>query len=74
MASRGTAASLDQASTITIDSGASGRIDCHSHPTSRGDRPAIYDCESPPAARGVDAETILQVQITGSFDDAAHDP
>ena len=58
--------SSTQASSITVDSGASGRISVNATPPT-GVAAGLYDLRVTARGGGVDAETILQVQITGSF-------
>lgn len=56
-----------QASTITIDSGATGRITVTATPTANA-AAGLYDLRVTARGGGVDNEAPLQVQITGSFD------
>jgi uncharacterized repeat protein (TIGR01451 family) len=58
--------SSSQASSITVDSGATGRITVSATPPT-GVAAGLYDLRVTARGGGVDAETALQVQITGSF-------
>lgn len=55
-----------QASSITIDSGATGRVTVNATPPA-GVAADLYELRLTARGGGVDAESILQVQITGSF-------
>ncbi|HSL24991.1 MAG TPA: NEW3 domain-containing protein [Acidimicrobiia bacterium] len=59
--------SQSQASTITIDAGATGRITVTAEPPASA-AAGVYDLRVTARGGGVDAEAPLQVQITGSFD------
>ncbi|MCA1736337.1 MAG: hypothetical protein LC739_09535 [Actinobacteria bacterium] len=54
------------ASTITVESGATGRITVNATPPA-GVQAGVYDLRVTARGGGVDAETVLQVEITGSF-------
>ena len=56
-----------QASTITIDSGATGRVTVTATPPA-GVQAGVYELRVTARGAGIDAETVLEVQITGSFD------
>jgi uncharacterized membrane protein len=55
-----------QASTITVESGSTGRVTVSATPPSTVEA-GLYDLRVTARGGGVDAETTLQVQITGSF-------
>lgn len=56
-----------QASTITVESGATGRVTVTAAPPANAEA-GIYDLRMTARGGGVDNEVALQVQITGSFD------
>jgi uncharacterized repeat protein (TIGR01451 family) len=58
--------SAAQASTITVDSGATGRVTVTATPPANA-AAGIYDLRVTARGGGIDSETALQVQITGSF-------
>ncbi|HEY7565840.1 MAG TPA: NEW3 domain-containing protein [Acidimicrobiia bacterium] len=59
--------SAAQASTITVDSGGTGRVTVTATPPANA-AAGIYDLRVTARGGGIDSETALQVQITGSFD------
>jgi uncharacterized membrane protein len=59
--------SSPQASTISVDSGATGRVTVSATPPSNA-AAGVYDLRVTARGGGVETEAQLQVQITGSFD------
>jgi uncharacterized membrane protein len=58
--------SSQQASTIAVDAGATGRVTVTANPSASATA-GLYDLRMTARGGGVDVETALQVQVTGSF-------